>query len=149
MRCPFRADLRAAPVFFLVQDTVHGIIVQLPLPEHIDATAVTAAVAPHKDVDGFRADNIGGIALTGVQPLFCPCTPKGCLRLLQSVGKPLKGLEAVVIGASNIVGMPMMLLLLREGCTVTCCHIDTKDSAAHTRTADILVVAVGKVLQWV
>eukprot|EP00746_Dinoflagellata_sp_MGD_P004329 gnl/MRDRNA2_/MRDRNA2_108334_c0_seq1.p1 gnl/MRDRNA2_/MRDRNA2_108334_c0~~gnl/MRDRNA2_/MRDRNA2_108334_c0_seq1.p1 ORF type:complete len:408 (+),score=82.81 gnl/MRDRNA2_/MRDRNA2_108334_c0_seq1:99-1322(+) len=125
-------------------DGVHGIIVQLPLPSHIDAATVTGAVAEGKDVDGFTPANIGSVALNGYAPLFCPCTPKGCLHLLKSVGVPLRGKEAVVVGASNIVGIPMSLLLLKEGCTTSVCHIDTVDVAAHTRKADILVVAVGK-----
>eukprot|EP00927_Polykrikos_kofoidii_P080481 TRINITY_DN77350_c0_g1_i1.p1 TRINITY_DN77350_c0_g1~~TRINITY_DN77350_c0_g1_i1.p1 ORF type:complete len:317 (+),score=50.93 TRINITY_DN77350_c0_g1_i1:63-1013(+) len=124
--------------------TVHGIIVQLPLPKHVDAPSVTGAVAASKDVDGFTATNIGGVALAGQQPDFAPCTPKGCLRLIKSVCQSLRGREAVVIGASNIVGVPMLLMLLQEGCTVECCHIDTADTATHARRADILVVAVGK-----
>lgn len=125
-------------------DGVHGIIVQLPLPPGIDAAKVTGAVAAHKDVDGFTPANIGSVALNGYEPLFSPCTPKGCLHLLKSTGVPLRGKEAVIVGASNIVGIPMMLLLLKEGCTVSICHIDTADSAWHARNADILVVAVGK-----
>lgn len=125
-------------------DGVHGIIVQLPLPSHIDQATVTGAVAESKDVDGFTPANIGSVALNGYDPLFCPCTPKGCLHLLKSVGVPLRGKEAVIVGASNIVGIPMAFLLLKEGCTTSICHIDTVDVAAHTRKADILVVAVGK-----
>merc|ERR1712224_616431 len=125
-------------------ESVHGIIVQLPLPSHIDAAAVTGAVAESKDVDGFTPANIGSVALNGYDPLFSPCTPKGCLHLLKSVGVPLRGKEAVVVGASNIVGIPMALLLLKEGCTTSICHIDTVDVASHTRKADIVVVAVGK-----
>lgn len=123
---------------------VHGIIVQLPLPAHLDAPSITGAVARSKDVDGFAPENIGSVALNGFQPTFCPCTPKGCMFLLHSLGISLRGKEAVVVGASNIVGIPMTLLLLKEGCTVSVCHIDTVDPAVHTRTADILVVAVGK-----
>jgi len=123
---------------------VHGMIVQLPLPPHIDTAKVTGSVALSKDVDGLTPCNIGSLALNGYTPTFCPCTPKGCLRMIKSLEMPLRGKEAVIVGASNIVGVPMMLLLLNEGCTVSICHIDTQDSAAHTRTADILVVAVGK-----
>ena len=124
-------------------NAVHGIIVQLPLPPHIDANTVTGAVAHAKDVDGFTAKSVGSVATHGCEPFFCPCTPKGCLRLLKHVGVPLRGKEAVVIGASNLVGTPMSLLLLREGATVTTCHIETVDVAAHARRADILVVAAG------
>ena len=123
---------------------VHGVIVQLPLPEQVNAPEVTEAVAHEKDVDGFTSASMGTVAISGREPLFCPCTPLGCLHLIRSVGTPLQGKEAVVIGASNIVGTPMALLLLREGCTVHVCHIDTRDTAAIARTADILVVAVGR-----
>jgi len=127
-------------------DAVHGIIVQLPLPSHVRASTVTNTVRHEKDVDGFTMQSIGSVASSGQEPCFCPCTPKGCLRLIKSaLGEMgLRGKEAVVIGASNIVGVPMALLLLREGCTVTVCHIDTVNTRAHARTADILVVAVGK-----
>jgi len=125
-------------------DDVDGIIVQLPLPGHLDAKAATGSVAPAKDVDGFLPANVGATALNDHEPLFCPCTPKGCLHLIKSVGVPLRGKEACVIGASNIVGIPMGSLLLKEGMTVTTCHIDTVDPAAHARRADVLVVAVGK-----
>lgn len=125
-------------------EQVHGIIVQLPLPSNVDETIVTRAVAEAKDVDGFGPVHIGNLALSGQNPLFCPCTPQGCLRMIRSTGLPLRGKEAVVIGASNIVGMPMQLLLLKEGCTVSICHIDTEDVAGHARRADVLVVAVGK-----
>ena len=138
------AETSQAEVLALVgelngDDAVHGVIVQLPLPAHLHAPEVTNAIAPHKDVDGFTPPNIGGVALEGHEPLFCPCTPKGCLQLIKSVrtmadrgATPLRGLEACVIGASNIVGMPMALLLMREGCTVTVCHIDTVDPASDT-----------------
>lgn len=125
-------------------ESVHGIIVQLPLPEGIDEKLVTHAVASNKDVDGFGPVHIGNLALSGQTPLFCPCTPQGCLHMIKSTGISLRGKEAVVIGASNIVGMPMELLLLKEGCTVSLCHIDTVDTASHARRADVLVVAVGK-----
>ena len=124
-------------------ETVHGIIVQLPLPSHIEPQLITNAVSHAKDVDGFTQPSLGSVAQRGPAPRFCPCTPKGCLRLVQSCGVPLRGKEAVIIGASNIVGVPMALLLLGEGCTVSVCHIDTTDTAAHARRADILVVACG------
>lgn len=123
---------------------VDGIIVQLPLPAHLDAQAALCGVSPAKDVDGFLPVNIGATAMHGHVPLHCPCTPQGCLHLIQSVGVPLRGKEACVIGASNIVGIPMGALLLKEGMTVTTCHIDTVNVAAHSRHADVLVVAVGK-----
>ena len=121
---------------------IHGILVQLPLPKHIDADAVLEAIAPEKDVDGFHAENIG--ALTQGNPRFIPCTPHGVMKLLEKGGVSLKGQEAVVIGRSNIVGKPMALLLLAAGATVTICHSQTRDLAFHTRRADILVAAVGR-----
>lgn len=127
-----------------VDDGVDGVIVQLPLPDHMDGGAMTQLVAHRKDVDGFTGQSIGSVALDGQDIQFCPCTPLGCLELIKSTGITLQGKEAVVIGASNIVGRPMSLLLLREGCTVTTCHIHTKDTAAHARRADVLVSAVGK-----
>ena len=124
-------------------DSVDGIIVQLPLPGHINSSLVTNAVAHEKDVDGFTQQSLGAVAQRGPTPCFCPCTPKGCLRLIHTCGVPLRGKQAVVVGASNIVGVPMALLLLGEGCTVSICHIDTVDVSAHTRHADLLVVACG------
>jgi len=126
-----------------MDDGVHGVIVQLPLPAHIEPAQITNAVAHAKDVDGFTPQSLGAVAQRVHSPQFCPCTPKGCLRLIRSCGLPLRGKEAVVIGASNIVGVPMALLLLGEGCTVSICHIDTADVSLHTRRADVLVVAVG------
>ena len=118
-------------------DSVHGIIVQLPLPPHIHAPSVTNAVTHSKDVDGFTMQSIGSVASSGQPPCFCPCTPKGCLRLIKAtIGETLRGQEAVVIGASNIVGGPMASLLIHEGCTVTVCHIDTVDTRAHAQKAD-------------
>ena len=125
-------------------EDVDGIIVQLPLPAHLDARAAMGGVSAMKDVDGFLPSNVGATALHGHEPLCCPCTPKGCLQLIRSVGVPLRGKEACVIGASNIVGLPMGMLLLKEGMTVTTCHIDTPDVPSHSRRADVLVVAVGK-----
>ena len=121
---------------------IHGILVQLPLPQHLDGKAVLARILPEKDVDGFHLLNAGQLMLGkgGV----IPCTPRGALYMINSTGVDLNGLEAVVIGRSNIVGKPMALLLLHENCTVTMCHSRTKNLAEHTRRADILVAAVGK-----
>ena len=122
--------------------SIHGILVQLPLPRHLNEAAALAAIAPDKDVDGFHIQNAGR--------LFCgqdgvtPCTPKGAMAMLRRAGIELSGKEAVVVGRSNIVGKPMAMLLLAANCTVTLCHSRTKDLASHTRRADILVVAAGK-----
>jgi methylenetetrahydrofolate dehydrogenase (NADP+)/methenyltetrahydrofolate cyclohydrolase len=121
---------------------VDGILVQLPLPAHIDAEEVIERIHPDKDVDGFHPYNIGRLALR--MPVLRPCTPRGVMVLLESLGMSLKGMHAVVVGASNIVGRPMGLELLLAGCTVTTCHRFTRDSAALVRQADIVVVAVGK-----
>jgi methylenetetrahydrofolate dehydrogenase (NADP+) / methenyltetrahydrofolate cyclohydrolase len=122
--------------------TIHGILVQLPLPQHIDDKKVIEAIAPHKDVDGFHIQNAGAL-LVG-QPGFKPCTPFGCMKLLESIGCDPKGKHAVVIGRSNIVGKPMAMMLLQAHATVTICHSATPDLALFTRQADIIVVAVGK-----
>jgi len=122
--------------------SVHGILVQLPLPRQIDPDTVLAAIRPEKDVDGFHPVNVG--RLVAGLPACEPCTPKGILRLLKSTGIPLAGKEAVVIGRSNIVGKPVALMLLAESATVTVCHSRTKDLAEHVRRADILVAAIGK-----
>ena len=121
---------------------VHGILVQLPLPAHIHAERVIAAIAPAKDVDGFHPQNLG--ALVAGQPGFVPCTPSGILRMLALEGVPLAGRHAVVLGRSNIVGKPMALLLLRENATVTICHSRTAALPTITRQADVLVAAVGR-----
>ena len=123
---------------------VHGILVQLPLPDHLDEEAVLNRVPLHKDVDGFHPVNIGRLAQKGRHPLFVPCTPAGCLHLLNEAGVGLKGAHAVVVGRSNIVGMPMSLLLLRQDATVTIVHSRTRNLAEITREADVLVVAIGK-----
>lgn len=123
-------------------DTVSGVLVQLPLPAHIREDAVIAAIAPHKDVDGFTPVNVGRLVLG--QPCFVPCTPAGCLAMLRAAGVPIEGRHAVVLGRSNIVGKPMALLLLRENATVTVCHSRTQGLADICRGADILVAAVGK-----
>ncbi len=120
---------------------VDGILVQLPLPPHIDPRYVIATIDPMKDVDGFTPVNAGRLA-TGLHG-FVPCTPLGCLKLLQSVHPHLAGLEAVVVGRSNIVGKPMAQLLIAESCTVTVAHSRTRDLFAHVRQADIVVAAVG------
>jgi len=122
--------------------SIHGILVQLPLPEHIASERVLEAIAPSKDVDGFHVANAG--ALMVGQPEFIPCTPYGCMKILESIDYPIRGARAVVVGASNIVGKPMALLLLQAGATVTICNSKTRDLAHHTKEADILVVATGK-----
>jgi methylenetetrahydrofolate dehydrogenase (NADP+) / methenyltetrahydrofolate cyclohydrolase len=121
---------------------VDGILVQLPLPDSIDTRTVLEAIHPGKDVDGFHVVNAGSL-MTGF-PLFRPCTPYGVMKLLEKSGTTLRGAEAVVVGASNIVGKPQAMLLLQAGATVTICNSKTKDLAAHTRRADVLVVAVGR-----
>lgn len=123
-------------------DEIDGILVQLPLPAHINADTVIEHIAPHKDVDGFHPYNIGRLAQR--HPQLRPCTPKGVITMMQSVGIELKGKEAVVVGASNIVGRPMALELLLAGCTTTVCHRMTKDLESHVRRAEVLIVAVGK-----
>jgi methylenetetrahydrofolate dehydrogenase (NADP+)/methenyltetrahydrofolate cyclohydrolase len=122
--------------------SIHGILVQLPLPAHIDAHLVIETIAAQKDVDGFHVSN-AGLLMTG-KPLFRPCTPYGIMKMLEAEHVPLRGAVAVVIGASNIVGKPMAMLLQSAGATVTICNSKTKDLSWHTRHADILVVATGK-----
>ena len=122
---------------------IHGILVQLPVPKHIDANKVIEAIAPEKDVDGFHIASAG--ALMVGQPGFLPCTPYGCMKMLESIGYDLRGKHAVVIGRSNIVGKPMAMLLLQKNATVTICHSGTKDLKAMTLQADVIVAAVGKV----
>ena len=121
---------------------IHGILVQLPMPKHLDEQAALAKILPEKDVDGFHLINAGHM-MTGTEGVIA-CTPRGALYMIKSTGIDLNGKEAVVIGRSNIVGKPMAMLLLRENCTVTICHSRTKDLVEHTRRADILVAAVGK-----
>lgn len=121
---------------------VDGILVQLPLPEHVDANLITQKISPHKDVDGFHPFNVGLLTLR--KPGLRPCTPKGIMKLLSSTDVPVKGSHAVVVGASNIVGRPMAMELLIGGSTVTVCHRFTHDLATHVAQADILVVAIGK-----
>jgi len=127
----------------LNQDTsIHGILVQLPLPKHIDAQKVIEAISPAKDVDGFHIASAGAL-MTGMSG-FWPCTPYGCMKMLESIGYELKGKHAVVIGRSNIVGKPMALMLLQKNATVTICHSATQDLKAITLQADVIVAAVGK-----
>ena len=121
---------------------IHGILVQLPLPAHIDAHKVIEAISPAKDVDGFHVASAG--ALMVGQPGFWPCTPYGCMKMLESIGYDLRGKHAVVIGRSNIVGKPMAMLLLQQDATVTVCHSRTADLKAQTLQADVIVAAVGK-----
>ena len=123
-------------------DTIHGILVQLPLPKHLDEAAALAVIAPEKDVDGFHLLNAGRM-MSG-QPGVVACTPKGAMEMIRRTGIDLDGKEAVVVGRSNIVGKPMAMLLLQANCTVTICHSHTVNLAQHTRNADILVAAVGK-----
>jgi len=123
---------------------IHGILVQLPLPNHIDTKKVLAAVDFEKDVDGLSPLHMGNLAMRGHEPLFVPCTPKGCIELLKREKIPLAGKNAVVIGRSNLVGIPVALLLMKEDATVTVCHSKTTDLPAVVRQADIVIAAVGK-----
>ena len=129
------AELNADP-------KIHGILVQLPLPKHFDAEAVLDAISPEKDVDGFRAENMG--ALVQGQRCFIPCTPYGAMKFFEEAGISLKGKDAVVVGRSNIVGKPMAMLLMHAGATVTICHSQTKDLKANCLRADVLVAAIGR-----
>jgi methylenetetrahydrofolate dehydrogenase (NADP+) / methenyltetrahydrofolate cyclohydrolase len=122
--------------------SVHGILVQLPLPRHIASRAVIESIEPTKDVDGFHFDNLG--ALVVGDPAFYPCTPWGIMKMLEHEGVRIEGSHSVVVGRSNIVGKPMALMLMHAGATVTICHSKTRDLGAMTRQADILVAAVGK-----
>jgi methylenetetrahydrofolate dehydrogenase (NADP+)/methenyltetrahydrofolate cyclohydrolase len=122
--------------------SIHGILVQLPLPRHMDANKVIETISPAKDVDGFHVANAGALLIG--RPGFWPCTPYGCMKMLETIGCELRGKHAVVIGRSNIVGKPMALMLLQKNATVTICHSATKDLKAHTLQADLVVAAVGK-----
>ena len=124
--------------------SVHGILIQLPLPAHLDEERVLQLVSVEKDVDGFSPINIGRLAQKGREPLFVPCTPYGCIYLLEKVGVKIEGSNAVVLGRSNIVGMPAALLLIGKNATVTICHSRTKDLPSVIRNADILIAAIGK-----
>ena len=123
---------------------VHGILVQLPLPDGLDEEAVLAKVDLNKDVDGFHPINIGRLAQKGREPAFVPATPAGCITLLKHAGAELEGANAVVLGRSNIVGMPAALLLVKENATVTICHSRTRDLAQVCRGADVLIAAIGR-----
>lgn len=137
-----RAELLAHIDRFNADDMIDGILVQLPLPVHLDAAEILERIRPDKDVDGFHPYNLGRLAQR--MPALRPCTPFGVIRLLESAGETFKGRHAVVVGASNIVGRPMALELLLAGATVTICHRFTHDLPVHVRRADILVVAVGR-----
>ena len=143
----YDADLSEAALLARIEAlnadaSIHGILVQMPLPRHIDPQKVIAAIAAVKDVDGFSVLSAGELA-SGL-PGLRPCTPWGCMKLIESTGQPLRGKHAVVIGRSNTVGKPMALLLLQAHATVTVCHSATPDLALHTRQADIVVAAVGR-----
>jgi len=136
-------DELLARIEALNQDpSIHGILVQLPLPPHMDAHKVIEAISPRKDVDGFHVASAGAL-MTGL-PGFWPCTPYGCMKMLESIGYELRGKHAVVIGRSNIVGKPMAMMLLQKSATVTICHSATPDLKAMTLQADLIVAAVGK-----
>ncbi len=137
-----QADLLELIAGLNADDAIDGILVQLPLPPHIDPEAAISAIAPDKDVDGFHAVNAG--QLFSGKPAFVPCTPLGCLRLIHSARARLTGLNATVVGRSNIVGKPMAHLLLAEDCTVTIAHSKTRDLPAVVHNADILVAAIGR-----
>jgi len=136
------AELLARVAALNADPSIHGILVQLPLPAHIDAQKVIEAISPAKDVDGFHIASAGAL-MTGM-PGFWPCTPYGCMKMLESIGYELRGKHAVVIGRSNIVGKPMALMLLQKDATVTVCHSRTPDLKAHTLQADVIVAAVGR-----
>ncbi len=139
------ADLLALVASLNADPAIHGILVQLPLPAHIDTTAVIEAIDPAKDVDGFHPINVGRLAIGERGRALVSCTPAGCLLLIKrALDRPLAGLDALVIGRSNIVGKPMAQLLLQESCTVTIAHSKSHDLAALARRADILVAAVGR-----
>ncbi len=144
---PLAADVQETALLRLIEQLnrrseVHGILVQMPLPRHIDALRVLAAVDPGKDIDGFHPLNVGRLVL-GSTP-FPPCTPAGVMEMLRRSGVTFAGAEAVVVGRSNIVGKPVAIMLMHENATVTICHSRTRDLAAVCRRADILVVAIGR-----
>jgi len=123
---------------------VNGILVQLPLPDHLDDEKILNSISIEKDVDGFHPINIGRLAQKGREPLFVPCTPDGCIYLIDQTGFQLRGANAVVLGRSNIVGMPVALLLVKRDATVTICHSRSKDLPSICRSADVLIAAVGR-----
>jgi 5,10-methylene-tetrahydrofolate dehydrogenase/methenyl tetrahydrofolate cyclohydrolase len=143
------ADISQAELLQVVRDLnanpeVHGILVQLPLPDHVDDEEVLGAISIEKDVDGFHPLNIGRLSMKRREPLFVPCTPKGCVELLLRTGVQIEGKQAVVLGRSNIVGLPVAMLLLHRNATLTICHSRTKDLPGVVRQADILIAAVGR-----
>lgn len=137
-------QVEAVVARFNADPGVHGILVQLPLPKHLNEERILSLISIEKDVDGFHPLNIGRLAMKGRKPLFVPCTPAGCIELLVRSGVEIKGAEAVVLGRSNIVGLPVSLLLLHHDATVTICHSRSRDLPAICRRADILVAAVGQ-----
>ena len=137
-----QADLLARVAALNADPLIHGILVQMPLPPHLDALQVIESIAPAKDVDGFSVHSAGCL-LTGL-PGLRPATPWGCMKLIESTGVPLRGRHAVVVGRSNTVGKPMAILLLQANATVTVCHSGTPDLGVHTRNADVVVVATGR-----
>lgn len=143
------ADVSQEELLKMVRDLnanpeVHGILIQLPLPDHIDDEEVLGAVDLEKDVDGFHPINIGRLSMKRRDPLFVPCTPKGCIELLDRMSIEIEGKRAVVLGRSNIVGLPVAMLLLHRNATLTICHSRTKDLPGVVREADILIAAVGR-----
>ncbi|MCB0190566.1 MAG: bifunctional methylenetetrahydrofolate dehydrogenase/methenyltetrahydrofolate cyclohydrolase FolD [Anaerolineae bacterium] len=143
------ADISQADLLKVVQDLnanpdVHGILVQLPLPDHIDEEEILSAISLEKDVDGFHPINIGRLSMKRRDPLFVPCTPKGCIELLNRTGVTIEGKRAVVLGRSNIVGLPVAMLLLHRNATLTICHSRTQNLPQVVHEADILIAAVGR-----
>lgn len=143
------ADIDQESLLQVVRDLnadpkVHGILVQLPLPDHLDEEQVLNEISIEKDVDGFHPINIGRLSMKGREPLFMPCTPMGCMVLLEEAGAKFEGANAVVLGRSNIVGLPAAMMLIKRNATVTVVHSRTKDPASMCRNADILVAAVGR-----
>ena len=122
-------------------ETIDGILVQLPLPSHIDSNRIIEAIIPEKDVDGFSSENVGKLSLN--KPFISPCTPKGIMKMIASIKYELKGKDCVIIGASNIVGRPMAMELLNAGATVQVCHKETKDITQKTKSADVIIAAAG------
>ena len=146
---PMPADISQEDLEKLIKELnadpkVHGILVQLPLPSHLDEERVLQLISIEKDVDGFSPINLGRLAQKGREPLFVPCTPYGCIYLLKEAGVTIKGANAVVLGRSNIVGMPAALLLIKEDATVTVVHSRTKDIPAVMKNADIIIAAIGR-----
>ena len=124
-------------------NNIHGILIQLPIPKHLNEEKILRKINYLKDVDGFHANNIGYLAMENRTPLFIPCTPLGCLELINHYNIPIKGKNVVVIGKSNIVGLPMALIMMKKMATVTVCHIETVNIKEHTIKADIIIVGVG------